>query len=70
MELYADPLGEHPTEIKAMTACNTPTDQKGPVTYSAQIAATRAANDYTPRIVPHRPGVAVPLEAGQILWQR
>ena len=70
VELYADPLGEHPAEIKTMTACNTPTDQKGPVTYSAQIAATRAANDYTPRIVPHRPGVAVPLEAGQILWQR
>ncbi len=70
VELYADPLGEHPAEIKTMTACDKPTDQKGPVTYSAQIAATRAANDYTPRIVPHHPGVAVPLEAGQILWQR
>ena len=70
VELYADPLGEHPTEIKAMTACDKPTDQKGPVTYSAQIAATRAVSDYTPRIVPHHPGVAVPLEAGQILWQR
>jgi hypothetical protein len=28
------------------------------------------SGDYTPRIVPHHPAAAVPLEATQILWQR
>jgi starch phosphorylase len=38
--------------------------------YSTSVPATRPAADYTPRVVPHFPGAAVPLEAGQILWQR
>ena len=38
--------------------------------YSAAVPATRPATDYTVRVIPHFPGVAVPLEAGHILWQR
>ncbi|HTW66424.1 MAG TPA: alpha-glucan family phosphorylase [Bryobacteraceae bacterium] len=38
--------------------------------YSARVPADRAADAYTPRVVPSRPGAAVPLEANQILWQR
>jgi hypothetical protein len=38
--------------------------------YGASLPASRSATDYTPRIVPHFPGVAVPLEEGQIPWQR
>ncbi len=38
--------------------------------YGAAVPATRPATDYTPRVVPHFPGVAVPLEAAPILWQR
>jgi glycogen phosphorylase len=38
--------------------------------YSARVPATRPAGDYTPRVVPHHPAAAVPLEAAQILWQR
>jgi len=38
--------------------------------YSGQVQATRPASNYTPRLIPSRPGVAVPLEASQILWQR
>ena len=30
----------------------------------------RAAGDYTPRLIPHHPGVEVPLEAARILWRR
>jgi glycogen phosphorylase len=70
VELYADPRGEQEAEIVTMTAGNTPCDAKGPVTYSVDIAATRAPGDYTARVVPHHPNVAVPLEAGEILWQR
>jgi starch phosphorylase len=40
------------------------------LTYSAQVSATRASSDYTARIIPHHANVSVPLEAGQILWQR
>jgi starch phosphorylase len=32
--------------------------------------ATRPATDYTARVIPNKDGVAIPLEAAQILWQR
>jgi glycogen phosphorylase len=38
--------------------------------YSAEVPADRPAASYTPRIVPSFPGVNVPLEAGQIRWQK
>lgn len=43
---------------------------QSPFTYTAPVPAIRPATDYTPRIVPHHPGVAVPLEEPLILWQR
>ena len=38
--------------------------------YRGSVPATRPPTDYTARIIPHRDGVAVPLEAARILWQR
>ncbi len=38
--------------------------------YSVTVPANRPATDYTARLVPHFDGLSVPLEAGQILWQR
>jgi starch phosphorylase len=38
--------------------------------YNAEIASTRPVTDYTAWIIPHFLGVAIPLEAAQILWQR
>ena len=38
--------------------------------YAASVPASRSAGDYTPRLVPHHPDAAVPLEATEILWQR
>ncbi|MGD0441516.1 MAG: hypothetical protein ABSB52_12945, partial [Acidimicrobiales bacterium] len=38
--------------------------------YRASVVAARPATDYTARVVPHFAGVAVPLEARTILWQR
>jgi starch phosphorylase len=70
VELYADPAGGHDAEIVTMTACDKSSDAKGFVTYCVDLAATRAAIDYTPRAIPHHPSVAVPLETGEILWQR
>jgi glycogen phosphorylase len=70
VELYAEPLQQGESTVHPMTASAQGADAKGIVTYSAQVAATRAASDYTPRIVPYHPSVSVPLEASQILWQR
>ena len=38
--------------------------------YRAEVPAAWPATDYTPRVVPHHPGVSVPLEDAHILWQR
>ena len=38
--------------------------------YTGQVAASRPAGDFTPRVVPFKAGALVPLEADQILWQR
>ena len=38
--------------------------------YSAQVPSIRPTTDYTARVIPHRSGVAIPLEADRILWQR
>jgi len=38
--------------------------------YRTEVPATRPATDYTARVIPHRDGVAVPLEEIHILWQR
>jgi starch phosphorylase len=65
VELYA-----MPSVVEPLIPVGKAPDSSGTVTYSAQVAATRPASDYTPRVVPHNPAVAVPLEANQILWQR
>lgn len=39
-------------------------------TYTARVAATRSASDYTVRVITKCPGLAILLEAGWILWQR
>ena len=38
--------------------------------YRANVPASRAATDYTARVVPYFPNASVPLEAAQILWQK
>jgi starch phosphorylase len=38
--------------------------------FNSQVPTTRPATDYTARVIPHCDGVAIPLEATQILWQR
>jgi starch phosphorylase len=43
-------------------------DREGGYLFTAQVPATRPAGDFTPRLVPYFPGVAVPLEIPLILW--
>jgi starch phosphorylase len=44
-------------------------DRKGGYLFTAQVPATQPAGDFTPRLIPYFPGVAVPLEIPLILWQ-
>jgi starch phosphorylase len=43
-------------------------DREGGYLFTAQVPATRPAGDFTPRLIPFLPGVAVPLEIPLILW--
>jgi starch phosphorylase len=38
--------------------------------YRARVPAARPATDYTARLIPYHDGLAIPLEAVHILWQR
>ena len=42
----------------------------GSYVYRCAVTGQRPATDYTPRVIPRFDGVAVPLEASRILWQR
>jgi starch phosphorylase len=69
IELYADAVnGEGPVRQEM-----TPDRQRGSVSsrvYHTEVPATRPVTDYTPRVIPYHPAVAIPLEASSILWQR
>ena len=70
MELYAEGVdGTGPAAV-TMMRLRQEQDAARWYVYSAQVSATRPAADYTARLIPRCPGVAVPLEAARILWQR
>jgi starch phosphorylase len=69
VELYADGVNGSEPERQEMRRGRQLKDENGYI-YRVQVPATRPAADYTARVVPQYPGVAVPLEAGRILWQR
>ena len=62
VEVYADGTGPFRQAMQAADG--------RPGVYRAEIPAERPATDFTVRVIPQRAGVAVPLEAGRILWQR
>jgi len=70
VELYADGLnGSDPVRQEMLRGVQLVGAENGFI-YSARVPATRPATDYTARVRPNRPGVSIPLEAAQILWQR
>jgi starch phosphorylase len=70
VELYADAISGGDPVREKMERISPLEDAPGGYVYRASVSAARAPSDYTARIVPHRDGVAVPLEAPHILWQR
>jgi len=70
VELYADGVNGGDPVRQEMTRVRKLAGTAGGDVYRATIPATRPAGDYTARVIPHRAGVAVPLESARILWQR
>ena len=70
VELYADGIAGSGPIRHEMTHVPEPTRERVGRRYRASVSATRFATDYTPRIVPQYPGLAVPLEIAAILWRR
>jgi len=67
VQLYAEPQDNGESEVHVMEPAGA-TGTGNSQLYRVAIPALRPAEHYTPRIVPCFDGVAVPLEAWQILW--
>jgi starch phosphorylase len=70
VELYADGVQGGEPVRQEMERVGPLVGASGGYAYRAQAPATRPAGDYTARVIPQSAGIAVPLEAGYILWQR
>ena len=70
VELYAGPIQESGAKPEILAACKSSAEPSGTIVYSVCCPAKRPVADYTARLVPSHTGAFVPLEAGQILWQR
>jgi starch phosphorylase len=70
VELFADGRNGSGSVRKEMTRVFPLPGSSGGCVYTAAVSAARPQADYTARILPQQGGVAVPLEAAQILWQR
>ena len=69
VEVYADGLpGGRP--VSETMQRGRPLEGENGFSYTARMDAGRPASDFTVRVVPRLPGIKVPLEAAQILWQR
>ena len=70
VELYANGINDTVPERVEMKCVRQLVGAINGYAYRAEVPATRPASDYTPRLIPHRAGVAIPLESARVLWQR
>ena len=68
LELFADGNHEFTHVQQEMKREHQLTDHS--YIYRASVPASRAAKDYTARVVPYFPHASIPLEAAEILWQK
>jgi len=70
VELYANGMdGSAPVRVEMQRVRQLVGAANG-YAYRAAVPAARPSTDYTVRLIPHHDGVAIPLEAAHILWQR
>ncbi len=67
VEVYADGVDGGPPFRRTMERARS-LPAAGRYRYQTAVPAVRPATDYTVRVIPHHPSVAVPLEAPRILW--
>ena len=70
VELYANAVSSDAAPHLGLLRKGRVDGTTGAYIYAGSAPANRPLSDYTARIVPHHDGVAVPLEAMQVLWQR
>jgi starch phosphorylase len=70
VELYANGVDAAAAERVEMARVRQLVGATNGYAYRAEVPSARPAADYTARVIPHRAGTAVPLEAAHILWQR
>ncbi len=70
VELYADGIEGGVPVREEMKRVSQLAGASGCYLYSTAVSAARPPTDYTARVIPHRDGVAIPLEDARILWQR
>jgi starch phosphorylase len=68
VELYAEAQKDGDAITQAMNRGERLVGATNAFSYTASVATSRPAADYTPRLVPQRAGAFVPLEAPFILW--
>jgi starch phosphorylase len=70
VELYADGVNDSGPVRQEMMRVRQLVGAANGHAYSARVAATRPAADFTARVIPYCAGVPIPLETSRILWQR
>jgi starch phosphorylase len=70
VELYAEGLGGEAPVRHQMVSLSRSAESSQANVYGASIPATRPAADFAARLIPYFEGVAAPLEAAKILWQK
>ncbi len=70
VELYANGIHGGAAVRQEMQRVRSLEGSENNFLFAASVSAERPPSDYTARVIPFFPGVAVPLEAPQILWQR
>jgi starch phosphorylase len=70
VQLYAETQYNGEPEIHLMERSEALAGTVNGYVYTAKVPLERPAIDYTPRVIPFFDGVAVPLEAEQILWYK
>ena len=71
LELYADGnAGSAPIRQEMKRVQQPVGTSLGDFVYRTAVPAVRSPMDFTARLIQHRDGVSVPLEARLILWQR
>jgi len=70
LEVYANPLNDNKPLVQEMNIVRQLIGEPDIYIYSVSVPANRPESDYTIRITPFFPGVAIPLEENHILWQK